>query len=299
MGSHWPQRVTIVGLGLIGGSIGLAIRDHRPGVRVVGVDRDERTLARAAQREAVHEAHRSLHDGIAGADLVVLAGPISSILEQLEELPGRLDEGSLVTDVGSTKRTICQRGHARLGGRFVGGHPMAGSEQSGIEAAQADLFRDTVWVLTPDGRALASLVALLEELGAQVMTTTPEQHDRVVATTSHLPQLLSVALGKRLADESDEDSSYRSLISSGGTDWLRLARSSPSLWRDVVATNDDVIRDEIRALIRDLHELGDDVDRLERSFERANRLAREIEGPYRGTVTMEVNSRGHQQGRPH
>lgn len=278
MEPQWPRQVAIVGLGLIGGSLGLAIRERRPDVRVVGVDREARALQEATRREAVHEAQCTLQDGIAGADLVVLAAPISAILAQLEELPLLLPDGALVTDVGSTKRTICEHAQERLGQRFVGGHPLAGSERSGMEAAKADLFRGTVWVLTPQGRAPARLTALLADLGARVTTMTPAHHDRVVAATSHVPQLLAVALGKHLADAGDNDRAYRSLIASGGSDWLRLARSSPSPWRDVVATNADSIRQEVEALLDELERLTRETDRLEDAFERANRLATAIDG---------------------
>lgn len=274
MGPQWPQRITIVGLGLIGGSLGLALREHRPDVRVVGVDCDERALDRAVHRGAVHEAHRSLRDGVADAELVVLAAPVSIVLEHLDRLPALVEGNAIVTDVGSTKRTICRRGHECLSGRFVGGHPLVGAERTGIDAARADLFRRGHWVLTPENghKAPAHLRTLWDALGANVISMTPERHDRIVAATSHLPQLLSVALGARLADGADADEAYRSLIASGGADWLRLTRSAPEIWRDIAATNADRLHDEIQALIAHLQALDGDLHRLDEAFERARRL---------------------------
>jgi len=288
MAAQWPQRVAIVGLGLIGGSLGLAIRDRQPDVHVVGIDRDEATLERA--RGAIHEAHSSWNDGIPGADLVVLATPVSVILEQMAVLPGLLDDEALVTDVGSTKRVICERGRAALGDRFVGGHPMAGSERSGIDAARPDLFRDRSWVLAPSRhqRPPEKLKAFLTSLGAHVMAMTPSDHDRVAAATSHLPQLLSVALGARLAEGANADEAYRALLSSGAADWLRLARSSPALWQDIVNTNADHLRDEIESLAAELERLPRDVGHLEAAFHRAHRLASGEHDALSWTITTEV-----------
>ncbi len=278
MAAHWPQRVAIVGLGLIGGSLGLTIRDRRPGVHVVGVDRDEATLERARARGAIHDARSSLGDGIPGADLVVLATPVSVILEQMASLRGIVDDEAIITDVGSTKRAICRRGQAALGERFIGGHPMAGSERAGIEAARTGLFQDKTWVLTGNGSApMAKLAAFLGKLGARVTEMAPPDHDRVVAATSHLPQLLAVALGARLDEGACDDDAYRRLLAAGGDDWLRLARAPADVWRDIVATNADRIRDEVHAVIAHLHTIDRDLDQLENVFERANRLAIETQ----------------------
>ncbi|MFB6286530.1 MAG: prephenate dehydrogenase [Candidatus Bipolaricaulia bacterium] len=278
MVTDWPQRIAIVGLGLIGGSLGLAIRQRRPGIHVVGIDRDEATLERARARGAIDDAHSSWTDGIPGADLVVLATPVSVILEQLERLPELLDEEALVTDVGSTKRAIHQRGRAALGERFIGGHPLAGSDRAGIDAARTGLFRDRTWVLTGgDSASMAELGAFLGKLGARVTELNPSDHDRVVAATSHLPQLLAIALGARLDEGAADDDAYRRLLATGGDDWLRLARASADVWRDIVATNADRIRDEVHAVVAHLRALDRDLDHLESAFERANRLAIETQ----------------------
>lgn len=274
MAAQWPQRVAIVGLGLIGGSLGLAIRDRQPDVHVVGIDRDEATLERARARGAIHDARSTWGDAIPDADLIVLATPVSVILKQLPQLPWLLDDEAIVTDVGSTKRTICQRGRAALGERFVGGHPMAGSERAGIDAATRGLFRDRTWVLTGgDSASMPELGAFLVKLGARVTEMTPSDHDRVVAATSHLPQLLAVALGARLDEGASDDDAYRRLLATGGDDWLRLAEASAEVWRDIVATNADRIHDEVHAVIAHLRALDRDLDHLENAFERANRLA--------------------------
>ncbi len=296
MAGEWPGRVAIVGLGLIGGSLGLAIRERRPDVRVVGIDHDPATLGRARQRGAAHETHRSLRAGVAATDLIVLATPIAAILGQLDQLSSIVDADPLVTDVGSTKRVICERGRSALGDRFVGGHPMAGSERSGIDAARADLFRDRSWVLAPSHpqRPPEKLQAFLTTLGAHVMAMTPSDHDRVAAATSHLPQLLSVALGARLAEGANADEAYRALLSSGGADWLRIARSSPALWQDIVSTNADHLRDEIESLAAELERLPRDVAHLEAAFHRAHRLANAEPDALSWTITTEVECHGDQ-----
>ena len=277
----WPRRVAIVGLGLIGGSLGLALQQYRPEIHVVGVDRDHAVLERARERGAVDTIQGSLCEGVADADLVVLATPVSGILAHVAELSEFARDDALVTDVGSTKRTICQKGREALGERFIGGHPLAGSERTGIDAARGDLFQSRNWVLTPanddeanvDDPPPPRLSALIDSLGASVAPMTPDRHDRVVAATSHLPQLLSVALGARLADGAERDDAYRALIASGSADWLRLARSSPEIWRDIAATNADRIRAEIQTLVRELQALDGDLDRLDDAFHQANRLA--------------------------
>lgn len=280
-GKPWPRRVAILGLGLIGGSLAWAVRDRRPEIEVVGFDRDPRTRERALRRGAVLGCPQRWEEAVEGADLVLLALPVSEILELLPRLPPHLEEDAIVSDTGSTKRRICSRAWRVLPERFVGGHPMAGSEHAGFEAARGDLFEGRTYVLTPpeagsDPPGVRRLEGFLRTLGARVRRMSPERHDRVVARTSHLPQLLSTALAAQLFRHAREDGSFRDLLAGGASDWLRTAASPYGIWRDIFATNVDEVRDaleelreELDALFPGREALGD----LRTAFEKAKEFA--------------------------
>lgn len=276
MSEHqWPRRVAIVGLGLIGGSLALSIRRRRPEVELVGVDRNEAVLAQALERRAITWGTHKLEEGVAGAELVVLATPISAILELIPRLPPLLSKGAIVTDTGSTKRRICELGGRVLPESFIGGHPMAGSEHRGFEAARADFLEGAVYVLTPsfgrsDGRA-RPLAGFLETLGARILFMMPEHHDRVVALTSHLPQLLSVVLGSWLSRQAEGDPAYLKLIAGGASDWLRIASSPYGIWRDIFTTNAAEIERILKEFSQELKVHGR-AEELEGVFRRAQRL---------------------------
>lgn len=246
------RRVAIVGYGLIGGSIGLALRARQPGVTVVPID-----------------VHDSLF-AAAGADLIVLAAPISENVRLLGMLARAVPGDALVTDTGSTKVTTVDAAAQlppRL--RFVGGHPIAGAATAGAERARSDLFAGKPWVLTPTPQTqaddLATLRALIECLGASVHLMDPAAHDRVLAYTSHLPQLAASALMHVVGEEVGERG--LELAGTGLRDSTRLASSPPLIWRDVVAANRHNVDRAIDALIAALQELrsrGDDsaIDRI-------------------------------------
>ncbi|MEO8028778.1 MAG: prephenate dehydrogenase [Bryobacteraceae bacterium] len=228
--------VSIFGVGLIGGSFALALREAGFAGRIIGVS-SPRTIALAIERCVIDEG--ATLEEAAKADLVFLAQPISVILETLTKLSGHLGPGTIVTDAGSTKVEIVARAAKCLPReRFVGGHPMAGKEVTGLSAAEAGLFRGRPWILTDSGPA-ADLVRLwVERFGARPFLFTADEHDRTVAMTSHLPQFLSTALALTLAD-----CARASEISGpGAADMLRLALSSADLWRDIAATNATNIR---------------------------------------------------------
>jgi len=275
---QWPHRVAIVGLGLIGGSLALAIRRAHPGIELVGVDCDEDALAKALKCGAIAWGTQRLEEGVARAQLVVLATPVSAILELLPRLYPLIAEGTIVTDTGSTKRRIFELAERVLPQSFIGGHPMAGSERRGFEAARADLFEGTVYVLTPgsgrpDGLA-RRLANFLETLGVRTLFMTPERHDRIVAFTSHLPQLLSIMLGSQLSRKAEGDPTYLELIAGGTSDWLRIASSPYEIWRDVFVTNADEVEPLIRELAQGLEALCGSrlAERLEVEFRRARQL---------------------------
>lgn len=257
------RRVAVLGTGLVGGSFGLAVRKYVKDACVVGWDKED-VLRQAEALGAIHKSAADLSHVLAGADLVYLALPIGLTLELLPEISRRGEPHALVTDACSTKRKICGiAGECfRNGARFLGGHPMAGREASGIAHADAELFRGAKYALireagnfgnantaganpgpapgTHDPR-VASFVALLESLGAQPVWLDAETHDWAAAIVSHLPQMISVALAAVAREETDETGLPLLLAGSGLRDLLRLAGSPYQIWRDIALTNTDNI----------------------------------------------------------
>jgi prephenate dehydrogenase len=269
------QQVAIVGTGLIGASFGLALRVAGFDGSIVGVS-SERALADAEACGAIDRG-APLAEAVAKADLVFLSQTIGRILDTVRHLDGLVKPGALVTDAGSTKREIV--GLARQSIRccqFLGGHPMAGKETRGAGAADAELFRGRVWVLTPDERAELETPAVrafrewLEGIGAHVLVLGAEEHDRVVALTSHLPQLASTALGAMLADTAQIQVS-----GSGLADMTRLALSSYDLWRDILATNSQAVDRALSLYIQELEHIRENLRnrRLEEEFQRGAETA--------------------------
>jgi prephenate dehydrogenase len=218
-----PKSVTIFGTGLIGGSLALALKRATPSVRISGVDRPE-ILARARELGMVDA------DDPQGSQLFILAAPVGQILKLIDGIP---QSGAIVTDVGSTKVAICRKAEER-GLNFVGGHPMAGSEKNGPEAASADLFKGTHFFLCPMSTTPQSAVRLMQEvveaIGAVPHLITPEDHDRLVAQISHLPQLISDVLAAHTA-------SNREFAGPGLKSMTRLAASPVHVWRDIFKTS--------------------------------------------------------------
>lgn len=275
------RRVAIVGLGLVGGSWGLALKRTGFTGRRVGCDRQE-IIDRAIGREVVDEGNPDAAEAVHGADLVILATPVGTILDLLPALKKACVSTALVTDVGSTKRLICQRAHEVFGEAplFLGGHPLAGKERSGVENADAKLFDRTRYVLTPLAPAHQSdarvqrFAALLTSLGAQPYWTDASSHDRAVAFLSHLPQLLSSSLASLIADQGAEGRLPLELAASGFRDMTRLAESPYSVWRDICLTNIENLQMVLEALIQKLESMKLHLsDReLEREFQQASRL---------------------------
>lgn len=245
------QRVAIVGVGLIGGSLGMALRKRGLARTVIGVGRDAARLEIARERGAIDTGAADFAEGVEGADLIVLATPISRILADLARLGPLLAPGALVTDVGSTKARIARAGDAGLPpGAFVAGHPMAGSERSGVEAADPYLFEGAVWALTPTDRtdtaALGRVRALAEAVGARVLTLDPELHDRAVAITSHLPHVLAYALAAQAEEAAGENAHLYELTAGSFASATRVAHSPPEMWRDIAVTNREALAGAIR-----------------------------------------------------
>ncbi len=252
MGTRTVRRIAIVGVGLVGGSIGLAARRGLRGTSVAGVDR-RRVLARALRRGAIHEGHTSLKAGLAGADLIVLALPVDRIIRHLPSV-GRFSEAdAIVTDVGSTKVEILRAAaRAGLGARFVGGHPMAGSEKTGIEHARESLLRRAAWILcaAPDGSAAGVVAGVVRRLGARPIALDAKRHDHLMARLSHLPQIASVAL----VNAASRGVPSRAPVLAGPAfrEMSRLAESPEAIWRGILDTNRAAIAASLDDLIAEL-----------------------------------------------
>lgn len=239
------QTVGVVGLGLIGGSFGLALRQAGFNGNILGVS-EPRYTSIALERGAI-TAVSSLEEVAAVTDLIYLAGPVDGILHTLETLGPLADERCLITDAGSTKRRICEQARRFVRrASFIGGHPMAGKEKRGIQEAEAGLFDDCAYVLTPAGTRAERVDEFehwLIRMRVRVLRMDPSEHDRAVAFTSHLPQLLSTALASTVRGEYAD--SEPSVFGRGLLDMTRLAASSPDLWASIVETNRDEIMEAI------------------------------------------------------
>ena len=276
------RRVAIVGLGLLGGSWGLALKKARFKGRIVGYARRAETREQALREGAVDEAFADATEVVRGADLVILATPVAVILDHLARLQPHVSPQALVTDVGSTKRRICEQAAEHYAQRplFLGGHPMAGKERSGLENADAQLFQNARYVMTPikpehlqDPRVQA-FRALVAAIGARSLTSDPETHDLAVAYLSHLPQLLSSGLASLIEEKHTGEDLSLLLAATGFRDMTRLAESPYSIWRDICLTNIENIQTALDALTQKLESMKLHLsDReLEREFQQAARL---------------------------
>jgi prephenate dehydrogenase len=281
------QRITIAGLGLIGGSLALALRQAGFAGEIAGCDRAE-ILAAAVERGIVSGGHSDPITAALGHDVVVLATPVGAIIDLLERLGPVIPATTLLTDVGSTKREIADRAQqvfgSAAGQRFLPSHPMAGAEHAGLEHANAGLFRGAPWVFTlingqPEpGSNAAEWIQLIQSIGAIPVFLDAARHDRLCAWTSHLPQLISTALASAIEAEFGADEAVRQISGRGLQDMTRLAASSYSLWRDIVATNSKNLNDVLLKYEQHLSHLRENLrgPALREEFDAANRFRREL-----------------------
>jgi prephenate dehydrogenase len=277
------RQITIIGTGLIGGSLGLALRKNKFKGKIIGCDRPN--VLRAAKRlRAIDSGIPDPLEAIPGSDVVVLAAPVGAVIEFISKLGPHLSPGTLLTDVGSTKTEIVIRAQEVLGRRatrnFLAGHPMAGKENSGIQSADPDLFRGAIWFLTPiAGQNLRSGVAReyiswLKKIGAKIAMLNPQEHDQLCAWISHVPQILSTALAASLVEEFGEGAP---VLESGGRalrEMTRIAASPYSMWRDIALTNKKTIAGALLNLEQRLAHIRENLDtrELEQEFSLAHKL---------------------------
>jgi len=282
-GGQRIRQITIVGTGLIGGSLGLALRKNGFPGKTIGCDRAT-VLARAKQIGAIHQGISDPIQACRGSELVVLATPVGGIIELIERLAPHLSSNTLLTDVGSAKVGIVASAQKAFGKnasqRFLAGHPMAGKENQGIKFADPDLFRGAVWFLTPSpGQTLkagiiAEYLAWLKKLGVTIAVLDANEHDHLCTWISHVPQMLATALAATLVEEYGEAAP---LLESGGRalrEMTRIAASPYSMWRDIAITNKKSIADALLKLEQRLAHLRENLDtpELEVEFERAHKL---------------------------
>ena len=242
------ERLSIIGVGLLGGSIGLAVKSALSGCEVVGYGHRAETLERAISVGAIDRGSGDLAGAVAGSDLVILCTPVGLLEEMLHGISGSLKGGAIVTDVGSTKASVVAQAGKILKncGDFVGSHPMAGSEKRGVEFARADLFRNAVCIMTPTAQtspaALEHVEAFWKLLGMRTCTMSPEAHDAALAEVSHLPHALAAALVKMQSPEALE------LAGKGFLDTTRIAGGDGGLWRDIFVDNAGNVRSALSKL---------------------------------------------------
>lgn len=280
------RRAAIIGTGLIGGSFALALRRHFPHMSLIGYGRAD-SVERARARGAVDEAAADLASAVRGADLVYVALPIGAAIEALPTIAKAVEPHALVTDACGTKTVICRaaKEQFRGGAHFLGGHPMAGRERSGVENADADLFRGAPYVLMgPEDSAGAranEFAGMVRAIGAHPVWSDAETHDWAAGIVSHLPQLLSVALANVVQDETDETGLPLALAGPGLQDMLRLAGSPYEIWRDILLTNTDNVSRALDRLAQSVDHLRTRLASkdLEHEFQTANEMYKSLRKP--------------------
>lgn len=246
------RKVGIVGVGLIGGSLGLSLKKASPRTHVRGFGRNKARLEIALRMQAIDDYAVREDAGYEDCDLIVFATPVEHIIATLERVAPVLAPGTVISDVGSTKRAICDKAWAKLPAQveFIGGHPVAGREVTGVENSRADLFVNAPYVLCPrpgqDSPSLAKVLHLIEKIGARPLVMSPREHDLAIAWVSHLPQLVSTTLANAVQNCDP------GIAGSGLRDMLRLAGSRYSVWESILATNRDMVDTVLAGFIREL-----------------------------------------------
>ena len=277
------RQITIVGTGLIGGSFALALRKHKFAGRIVGCDR-ESALKKAKMRGVIDSGFVEPADAVRGSQLVMLATPVLAIVDLIGRLGPSLPSTTLLTDVGSTKAAVAEQALKVFGKnarkRFLGGHPMAGKEYSGVDYADAGLFHNAVWFFTPlpgqnvNEGLFAEFAGWIDQIGARIALLPPEEHDRLCAWISHVPQMISTALASALVEEFGEEAP---LLPAGGRalrEMTRISASPYSMWRDIAISNKKNLADALLKVEQRLAHIRENLStrQLAEEFEQAHGL---------------------------
>ncbi len=251
------RNVAIIGVGLIGGSIGQALRQRGLAGEVIGIGRRQASLDKALAAGAIDRAELNLEAGVASAEVVIVATPVDSIADFVQQALAASDETTWVTDAGSTKTAICADVGPSAAKRFIGSHPLAGDHRSGPENARADLLDAKTVVVTPGETTPADLAnraqTFWESLGANVVRMSPQQHDRALAATSHLPHLIASALAAATPDE------WLSLAATGWADTTRIAAADPALWAQIFSQNKSALLESLDRMVQQMDQLREDI----------------------------------------
>ncbi len=290
------MKIAIFGVGLIGGSLALCFKG-KPGITVMGHAHRPESLKRMEERGVVDMATLSMEEAAQDADFIFLCVPVGKLEDYLQRLSGMsLKPGCIVTDVGSTKASVvsCAATLASPGVHFIGGHPMAGSERSGVEAASTLLFENAYYVLTPPldvpEAAYERLAQLLSYTKAQIVRVDPVMHDQIVGAISHLPHIIAVALVNQVRGYNGDNELYRLLAAGGFRDITRIASSDPLIWRDILLSNREVLlgllkdwNREIEGFVELLEERNG--EGIEQAFQTANQFRGELPERRKGAIT--------------
>ena len=278
------RQITIVGTGLIGGSLALALKQHGFGGTIVGCDKRS-VLEAALERTVIDRAEADLERAVVGSDVIAFATPVGATLSQFEAIAPTLPATTLITDTGSTKRMFVDRARMvfgdEAGKRVLPGHPMAGKEFSGIEHSDAALFQGAVWLITPIVAnhqytpLQEEFTDLLRAIGARVVMLDPERHDLLCAWISHLPQMISTALTSVLHEELGDDETVMQIGGRALREMTRIGHSPYSMWRDIAITNSENIEDVMLRFEQQITHLRENLKGpgLKEMFESANRFA--------------------------
>ncbi len=261
------KRLTIIGVGLIGGSLARALKAASECVEVVGYGRNADALQKALKLGVIDRAETDIAVAVRGADVIVLGVPVGAMETVLGELQPYLEPQTILTDVGSTKGSVVEAAtkvFGKLPPRFVPGHPIAGTEMSGVEASFAELFQKRRVILTPDAgtdnEALETVRGMWQQAGAEVIDMSVEHHDEVLAATSHLPHMLAFTLVDTLAGLEDHDDIFR-FAAGGFRDFTRIASSNPQMWHDICLNNRDALLKIVQRFTSELTTLATAIEK--------------------------------------
>lgn len=281
------KKITIIGVGLIGGSLGLALKEKKANFKIVGIDKQE-IIEKAIARGAIDEGTVNLKEGIEEADMVIIATPVKTILNLLTQINPFLKKGCIVTDTGSTKQQIVQKANKVLSKDifFIGGHPMAGSEEYGIDSANSHLFQDKTYILTPTKKsnliAIEKISSLIKMIGGKRLILNSLEHDRIVGTVSHLPQIMAVSLVNMVSElvRKENNNNYFKAVGEGFKDITRIASSPYKIWEDICDTNQKNILEMIREFRNYLGVIEDKLknkpNSIKEEFQKASKLRESI-----------------------
>lgn len=276
------NQITIIGVGLIGGSVARGLKKYNACKTIVGYSRNEDELKKAVKLNVIDRYESDIANAIAGSDLILLATPVGVFEAIFAELKDLVTDQVIITDVGSSKKSVviaAEKAFGYLPSGLVPGHPIAGTEKSGVEAAFDSLFENRCTILTPcqstSKDAVQKVKAMWEVIGAEVVEMTPEHHDHVLAATSHLPHVLAFSLVDTLAHMHEHSEIFR-FAAGGFRDFTRIASSDPLMWRDICVQNKDAILEVLQIYEKQLKVLeaairDADGEKIKEIFENANR----------------------------